>query len=366
MPTQLISHDKSKVNYYRLKKILSTGARWLLIYGKRSNGKSYAVKEHVLTEAFKKGSQFILLRRWDVDIKQRELLLYFADLEDYIINMTSGAYNGIGCYHKTFYFMNTDETGNVINKSAPIGYALALTQAEHYKSSAYTDVDSVIYEEFLTDNYYLPDEPNRLMQLVSTIFRTRQGHVFMIGNTVSRVCPYIGEWGLRNILTQKAGTIDVYNIETDTGIVQIACEYCEPKEGGKSSLVFGRSAKQINHGDWDIKQMPHLPKRRLTDYDILYTMVVEVSTFMFLCELLCDKETGACLWFVSPKTTEIKDNTRVITDKPDFDPLTTFGFIPISIQERQAFELFKHGKVAYSDNMTGTDFTQAIKQFKTI
>lgn len=357
-----ILQGKNNVSYYRLNKILSTGARWLLIYGKRSNGKSYAVKEHVLSEAFKKGSQFILLRRWDVDIKQRELLLYFADLEQVVIEMTSGVYNGVGCHHKTFYFTYTDETGNIINKSAPIGYALALTQAEHYKSSAYTDVDNLIYEEILTDNYYLPDEPNRLMQLVSTIFRTRQGHVFMIGNTVSRVCPYIGEWGLRNILTQSAGTIDVYNVETETGIVQIACEYCEPKEGGKSSLVFGRTAKQINYGDWDVKQMPHLPKRRLTDYELCYTIIVEVSTFKFLCELLIDKETGACLWYVSPKTTEIKANTRVVSDKTDFNPLTTKGFIPLSIAEQKAFELFRVGKVAYSDNLTGTDFTQAIKQ----
>ena len=77
---------------------------------------------------------------------------------------------------------------------------MALSASTHYKSTQYPFVKNMIFEEFVTDGLYLQNECNLLMQLVSTVFRNRKdGKVFLIGNTISRVCPYFYEWELRGI-----------------------------------------------------------------------------------------------------------------------------------------------------------------------
>lgn len=88
------------------------------------------------------------------------------------------------------------------------------------------DYDYILYEEFITDNSYLYDEPRQLQQFVSTVARSEKLTVILIGNTLSRVCPYFSEWCLEGVLKQKQGTIEIYHFHTEKGIVDIAVEYC--------------------------------------------------------------------------------------------------------------------------------------------
>lgn len=61
--------------------------------------------------------------------------------------------------------------------------------------ASYLDVDDIIFEEFMSRNVYLPNEPNKLMNLYATIDRKRlTTRLWLVGNTISRVCPYINEW----------------------------------------------------------------------------------------------------------------------------------------------------------------------------
>ena len=57
-----------KRKYYDLKPLLDAGCNWMILYGMRSNGKSYAVKKHIIDDALK-GKNFVYLRRWSEDIK---------------------------------------------------------------------------------------------------------------------------------------------------------------------------------------------------------------------------------------------------------------------------------------------------------
>lgn len=360
-----------KQKYYRLDKILKLNAEYNILLGERSNGKSYAAKEYAIRRAYtdQQHCKFILLRRWDLELKPTLAEQYFADAPISVI--TDGEADGVSVYRGEIWLTRYDEEQKKNIKRFKIGYTRALSMEQHYSSGAYPDVDTVIFEEFISRDYYLPQEPLKLMQLISTVARRRAIKVFMIGNTISRLCPYFEEWQLVNTPKQKQGTIETYTYDTseidDDGksiSVVIAVEFCE-NSGRNSHMFFGASSNMITTGAWQSKEMPHLNGSRQLNYDLIYTVFIQVAAFNFKCELLSDHRTNALIWFVSPKTTPIKKDDRLITDRMNLiNCITTIGLKPLSPGEAQAFALMNEGKICYSDNLTGSDFEVCLKQLK--
>lgn len=359
-----------KQKFYRIDRILKTDAQYNIILGERSNGKSYAVKHYCIKEAIEdKNKKFIYLRRWDLEIKQNLTQQYFADVN--IEALTDGRSNCIIVYRGNIYTGFLSEDGKT-ERQEHIGYCRAISMEQHYTSGNYNDVSNIIFEEFVSRQQYLPKEPMKLMQFVSTVVRRRDNvKVWMIGNTISRVCPYFSEWELKNIPKQKQGTIDIYNHgtdqETENGeklVIKIAVEYAE-NSGKNSTMFFGNIAKSITSGLWQSDAKPHLPKK-LHEYICMYDVVIQLCGFSFLARFLLD-ETGASFWYVEPKTKTIKPNTRLVTDQfiPD-NSFATYGFRALSPNEKIAFDSLKNGMVCFSDNLTGSEFEQCMKMFLTL
>ena len=179
--------------YYSIERIKKIDAQFKILLGGRNIGKSYAVKHDVVKECFTHGKEFVYLRRWDEDIKTKYVTQYFSDLD--IKGITDGKFSDVYIWQGKIYLCNYDENYHVKEKFL-IGYAHSLNQNERYKSQIYPRVDYIIYEEFITDKLYLPNEPATLQEYASTIFRERIGVVYMVGNTISKLCPYFNEWKL--------------------------------------------------------------------------------------------------------------------------------------------------------------------------
>jgi hypothetical protein len=82
---------------------------------------------------------------------------------------------------------------------------------------------------------------------------------------------------------------------------------------------------------------------------------------------LLNKIDNSACWYILPKTTEIKKDTRIITDiyTPQIDGiLTTVGFKPLSSEESLIFDYLFDGIIVYSDNLTGSDFENCLQYFK--
>lgn len=60
-----------KNKYYSLNNILKKDAQYNIIFGQRSNGKTYAVKKYGLEKFIKTGEQMAYVRRQDIDLKKR-------------------------------------------------------------------------------------------------------------------------------------------------------------------------------------------------------------------------------------------------------------------------------------------------------
>lgn len=348
-----------KIQYVKqsdIKKQLS-GCDFLLLLGERSNGKSYCSKNLIIRECYKNNKEFIYLRRYDLDVKDSLCVNYFGDCP--IETMTGGEYTCIDVWRKGIYLSNIDENGKV-KHGQKIGYCHGLSGAEHYKSLAFPDVNYIIYEEVVSQNgRYIFHEPAALQQYVSTIFRHRKGKVILIGNTISRICPYYNEWDLK-IAKQKLGTVEDYVFHNDNGDDTRLKVYLTDTLNYNTGMFFGLPAKNITKGAYDVTEQPHLPKP-LTKYKTLYNVVVEYNEFKFLCTLFMDKENNDIVWYVQPKTTEIKAGTRVISNKFYTNPLCTRSFRnPLSATEQKIFNYIYTGKICFSDNLTGTEWNNII------
>ena len=345
--------------YYDIKNLLSVGADYNILMGKRANGKSYQVKLLALKDAYENNNKFVYLRRWQLDIKQNSVSDYFNDMP--IKDITKGEYIGVIAYQGYIYFYNTDpEHEDKIIRGPLIGRYCALNENERYKSQVFDGYDKIIYEEFITDKIYLDNEPRTLMQFVSTVFRLRKGKVFLIGNTLSRVCPYFSEWNLQGTLRQRPGTIEVYNYHVEGATVRVAVEYCINDNAG-NSMFFGLSAKQIVTGEWEVEDLPHLPKEQEL-YECIYRVVVEYQDFKFCMNLLVD-DAGSRIVFIYPHTGKTKVD-RIITDRFDPDPMISSRLDPRRRCEQHISECFRFNKVCYSDNLTGTDFKHVVEHFR--
>lgn len=351
----------SKQQHYNLDNIDSLDANINIIYGEKSNGKSYQVKHKKAVKKYlNTGRRFILLRRWKEDISNAWIEQYFSDVD--VPSLTDNKYNCISCYRKTLYLANVDEN-NKVKRGEKIGYVMALSTEQHYSGASYLDVDDIIFEEFMERGVYIARESDKLMTFYSTVDRKRgTTKLWLVGNTISRVCPYMYDWDLQSIVRkQKQGDIDTLTIHNEENDVKIAIEYCRAS-GGKT-MAIGNASKMIDKGAWQTHPQPHLPKSKKC-YKILFRFCFQYQNFRFICEFLIDKEdrNNTC-WFIYPKYTDIKPKTLVFSDVVNINKYWQRDIYNLSFKNdnlKRLLETFRQGNIFYSDDLTGTDFKQVI------
>jgi len=351
--------------HYNIDNIDKENADFNIIFGEKSNGKSYQVKHKKAVEHYlETGRRFILLRRWREDISNLWIEQYFADVD--VAKLTNNRYNCISQYRKVLYFSIYDVNTGKTQRLEKIGYVMSLSTEQHLSSASFLDVDIIIFEEFMERGSYItgtPSEPDRLMIFYSTVDRKRgTTKLYLVGNSISRVCPYIKEWGLDNIFRNiKQGEIVTKEIQNEENKVKIAVEYCL-SSGGKT-MAIGNASSMIDKGAWQSFPQPHLPKS-YNKYKVLYRFGFEFKGFRFISEYLQDKETkGSPIWFIYPYQKEFSDKIIVISDRIKVSPYWQRDVYNISIKNdklKNLFSTFKENKIFYSSDMCGTDFKQVI------
>ena len=357
--------------HYNIDNISKEKANFNLIYGEKSNGKSYQVKhkkgvlpflekEKILENSIDNDERFILLRRWKEDISNLWVEQYFSDVD--IEKLTGGKYNCISCWRKVLYLSVYNVETAKITRHKKIGYVMALSTEQHYSGGSFLDVKRIIFEEFMERGSYISNEPDKLMTLYSTIDRKRgTTELWMVGNSVSRVCPYISAWGLDEIFrTIKQGEIKTKIIHNENNDVKIAIEYC--KASGGKTMTIGNASAMIDGGAWQTLPQPKLPKS-YKKYKCLYRFGFQYKNFKFLCEYLSDKEEKETCFFIYPKYTDFKKRTIIFSDVVKVEKYYQRDIYNISINNenlKKFFQQFKENMIFYSSDLCGTDFKQVI------
>ncbi len=362
--------SNQKITHYNLDAIAAENAEINLIWGERSNGKSYQVKhKRGVIKYLKTGKRFIYLRRWKEEIRSDLVERYFADVD--VFKLTDGKYNCITMYRKQLFLSNYDlDTGKTI-RGEKIGYVCALSTEQNYAGGSYLDVEDIIFEEFMSRSEYISQESDRLINFRSTVDRKRNVvKLWLVGNTISRVCPYINDWELLPIISkQKQGTIEITYL--DTGVVDIdnpsetiklkcAIEYC--KNNGQGSFAVGKHKDMLNKGSWQTDPQPHLPKS-YNEYKVLFRMIFLYQSFKFCGEYLMDKETNETCWFVYPYKGEIDNKTIVISDIVKVSKYWQRDIYHTDFRNpniNNILQTFRESKLFFANDLCGTDFKQVI------
>lgn len=355
-----------KNDFYRLDNILSKNGIFNILLGERANGKSYAVKEYCIRQAFEiQNISCSLVRRLDEDIKASVISDYFNDegLIELVKKLSNGKYNCIQYYQRKFYFAFYDKEKEKISKGFPFCVVFALSNAERYKSSTvYPTMETVIYEEFTTEKLYLKNEVDKFMNFCSTLFRLKTGKVFMIANKVSRVCPYFNEWTLKGIPSMKQGQLDEYIFKTLEGNdVKICVEMCASPSHAKSGMFFGKNAKVISGGEWETHEHPHI-NGDLCEYDVLYSLTLKHMDFSFNILLLNHKEKEFQCVYVYPSG--IKENERILSEEYSISRLVSPCLDSRNRAECLISDLINKNKMVFPTNLIGEDFETIVKNMK--
>lgn len=355
------------MKYYSLNKINKKNATYNVIFGERSNGKTYATLKQVLENYFSDGSQFAYIRRWSVDVQPKRMNnLFNAIIEDgYLEKLSGGKFTAIFYRTGRFYLCTYNDKGKPIyNEEDIIGYAFSLSENEHNKANSYPRVTTIIFDEFLTNKIYLPDEFMLFMNTVSTIVRQRTNvKIYMLGNTVNKFCPYFKEMGLTNILTMKQGTIDVYTYgETK---LKVAVEYADSKKKFKKNNFYfafnNPKLKMITGGAWELNIYPHAPVKWLPK-NIIFTYFIDFNDSLYQCEII-NKDDNV-FTYIHEKTTPIKNPDKDIIYTMDYNPKINYNINilkPLNDYQNKITWFFTHDRVYYQNNNVGDAINNYLK-----
>lgn len=345
--------------FYDLKDILNKRADYNIIFGERSNGKTYATLKYGLEQYIKTGKQMAYVRRWREDLrgKRAESLFSGHVVNGLVETLTDGKFNEIFYMSSKWFLSYYDaEKNKRTPDDKPFCFGFCLSEQEHEKSSSFPNVCTIVFDEFLTRRYYLPDEFMLFMNLLSTIIRQRDDvKVFMLGNTVNKYCPYFTEMGLKQAATMRQGTIDVYRFG-ETGAI-VAVEYCDTivkhKASNKYFCFDNQNLQMITGGKWELAVYPHLPCR-YTPKDVLFVFYIKFTDTILQGNIIQVGNENFC--YIHAKTTPIKDDDNSLiyslemNGKPNYKRrlLSTATYV-----ETQVARYFATDKVFYQNNEIG-------------
>lgn len=350
--------------FYNGMELRKIAAPWNCILSERASGKSLWWLKEMVIDYFTDGKMFAYVRRYDEDIKPKNVDRYFEDVNFTEWLQKGSGYEGIMCYQDALYLYVSGDNGKPIRKEK-IGYVFALNIAEkRYKSLHYDGVYNILFEEFITSGTaagkYLENEFNIMNHLISSICRRNQFRVIMLGNTIGRDCPYLKEMGI-DLFKTKPGQIYQNELLQESGNKIMCCfDYVAPAE--KTSLFFGKAEKTIVKGEWDVESVPHL-WFRLQDAELIYTCY-------YVSEELKNAYKLRVIWYDDQKylyvypydyaeMPYVRDD--IFTDTPMFK-LKRF-IHPEKKRHARLRDLFKSGHILYSDNLCGTEFRRAMKRY---
>ena len=359
--------------FYQLDNIFraSPDAKYYVIWGERSNGKTFAVCEYAIDKYFATGEQFGIIRRLDENFKGKygsnmfDNFLYNPIRGNIIEQKSNGKYNSIKYLSRKWYFCHRDEDGNIdASDGEPFAFAFALAQEEKYKSLAFPKITTILNDEFISmSGGYLTDEFIYFTSILSTIIRNRDNvKIFLCANAIPSYNPYIIEMGLTRFKTMEAGKIDIYHYGNSNLVVAVEHTGTSKQTRGKKSDVYfafdNPKLKMITEGEFMFNLYPHAPFKWIPK-EIKFIYFIVFDGEIFQCEIIHHKKQW--ITFIHEKTTPIKDPDKALIYSQEIDSRGNYSrrlLHPSNELQNAVARFFATEKVFYQDNRVGEQVNQ--------
>lgn len=350
---------------------------WNAFISPRNKGKTTSLLLLALCYNWLYGYTFAYLRTLQTMTVEKSMITLFGVINDYkdgnglnyVEKITNGRWNKVIFKRNTkkFYYATVDEQGNITEQCENIlGHVLPIELQEIYKSSfADTRCDFIIWDEFI-DNFYRSWTFENLMNLVSTIKRSRDALIFMSANTLDRDYPLFYDFELVDIIRfLKLGEHEILITELGTRMwleVVAINEHDIEKQPITEDIrkYFGFKSKKlegITGLAWSYKMFPHAPKqaedfKRLEGDERIY---LEYYQNKIQIELVLYQND--MYLFVHRFTGDYRGDYIVYTNNVmNQGAHYVYGFGSGNKLDRIIWKLALDGKVFFGDNRTGSLF----------
>lgn len=262
-------------------------ARYYFILGGRSRGKTFSVLDVATEDNTNELGMFAYIRRYDEEIKERNIKELFSPQSENIINYTNGEYNRVTYFRGYFFFEfwgddpETKKYCRLKKNPNPCGVALALNTWERTKGqdigAAYGGFKHIILDEAITGLSYLSDEFQKFKNIISSLVRHRTEQdtkIWLLANPLSKWCPYFSELGITKDMIKESDEDKCYeiiypndNIKMSTIFIYLGVKPSQDNTQDKvyeTFFAFPNSkakSKSITGGYWELEDSEHLPSQ---------------------------------------------------------------------------------------------------------
>ena len=252
----------------------------------------------------------------------------------YIQNITDNKWNYAFYHNRRWFYCNVDEDGNIVERSNQhFIFMCDILHAKQLKSGfADNQCDHIIFDEFINDDVYYPNEFVKFCDLLCTIIRERRSPIiWMVSNNIDKESPYFHEMGCYEIIRAMCpGDSETYTTEKGT---KIFLEYFSPEKVNKQSsqslkemvsLFFGFNNPKlgaITGEDWAITPAPHIPEGKV-DF-VMRNLYISAHGRLVSLDIVNHEDLGlACYvhW-----ATRVYEDSIILTTDAITDPRFVYG-----------------------------------------
>lgn len=305
-----------------------------LVFGQRSNGKTYGVNKKGPLELWvENGNPSCYMRRFDESIRPKNikhLLDPFADPEfcskgnGYLSELTNGKFNTFVYTANEFYpVYKNPETGKIEERSVtPCLRCVSLNTMETWKGQDGGYYNIICFDEAISRESYLNNEYDTFLQCLSSIARLSEypTKVFILANSLQKYNPYFDEFGI-NVEELEQGKIHIF---VDQQQNRMAVEYCAAvQKRGIMSKIFNtkkHSLDMILTGIWN---EPLYPRIKFS-YKKQGTLYLCDASFVLAADLIIS-EYGAIAFYIH-KNIDIRKPPSGKSFAEDKEPETGIKF----------------------------------------
>lgn len=314
-------------SYYSFNKLLSCNATYNFAVGGRGIGKTYGAKKKVVKDCIRtaftdgkfkpgKGDQFIYVRRYKPELSLSKET-FFADFQH---EFPDWDFRVQGYKAEMAHSSTRDEKKRAWET---IGFFVALSSAQSFKSVAFPRVKWIIFDEFILEKsatHYLPNEATIFNNFFSTVDRYKdKTRVLFLANSVSIDNPYFIEYKINPDNVDKNGLV-----RTHSGFLVTHFIESDQFEAEVYQTKFGKFVQGTEYADYavgnDFKDNnKNLVKRKSARAKPMF--ILETTTMMM--SVWFDMITG--IYYIQ---SDLPKNETIITIDPNkmSDGKTLMGF----------------------------------------
>lgn len=337
-----------KTGYIDYNSIFEDDVQIYMILGQRSDGKTYGAIKDSIEEYVRTGTPSAYIRRFSESITKSLIQDLVRPHCGLITKLSDGKYTGTSYRSKRFYFSDYDDNKD---KNAFL-YTFALNTWETAKGADSGKFHNIIFDEYVSDNKYLPSEYSIFENVLSSILRNRgDSRLIMLGNPINQICPYFDEF---NIKPHELKQGDIVYRESSDGY-KMKFIFVPPMNSRiqKSAkfFSFGKS-ESIKKGYWEFGEFTHPQSGLVKSSEWLFNFGICFKSQYAICDFYATKD-GIIFCVFRPANADIWES-----DMPLFSDANIYTNNVFLAWERNLITVefdkcLKNNRVLFATNQVG-------------